>query len=185
MHANALTTLDALRECSPFSCRPSRKDLPGTRDCTGLSRGHRTRALSRLSVQELSSVCIFACHKFDEKSLIAAQTQQRRSLGISHCHSSTRDTLVRMREEMGFQQTTHLHQTGGQRVRRSWLCKREQTSRHRLAPRSLLSSWSGFPGKAVPYSVGKMLVVSACAQALLQAIGCLSLPSSRRTWCPR
>ena len=77
MHENALPTLAALGSFSLFSCRPSRKDLPGTRDRTGLPRGHRTRALSRLSVQKLLSVYMLACYKFDKKSLIAVQTQPR------------------------------------------------------------------------------------------------------------
>src|SRR6266704_5492414 len=67
--------MDVPREFSPFSCRPSGRDPPGTRDHTGLSRGHRTRALSQLTVQELSSGGMLACHKFDEKSLIALQTE--------------------------------------------------------------------------------------------------------------
>src|SRR5215472_190378 len=67
--------MDVPSEFSPFSCRPSRRDLPGTRDHSGLSRGHRTPALSQLSLQELSSVGVLACHKFVEKSLIALQTE--------------------------------------------------------------------------------------------------------------
>jgi hypothetical protein len=63
VHENSLTTLDALRGFSPFSYRPSRKDIPGTRDRTALLPGHRTGELSQLSIQELSSVCMSTCHK--------------------------------------------------------------------------------------------------------------------------
>src|SRR6266478_3518263 len=61
----------------PLACRPSSKDMPGTRDRADLSRGHRTRPLSQLTVPERSSVCVSTCHKFVEKSLIAVQTQPR------------------------------------------------------------------------------------------------------------
>jgi len=47
--------------------------VPGTGDHTDLSHYNRTREVCPPSVQERSSECMLACHKFDEKSLIAVQ----------------------------------------------------------------------------------------------------------------
>ncbi len=74
MHENSLTPWTLPVNSPHFHVGPQ-GGICLERETAPVCRVVIARALSRRPVQELSSVGMLACHKFDEKSLIALQTQ--------------------------------------------------------------------------------------------------------------